>query len=294
MQEPKILFFLAVWKRPEITELCFMGLQRLMKRGSVQALAVISEDSMIPLCKKYGINFIMHENEPLGKKKNAGLNAAMKMDFDYLIELGSDDVILDDIFEVYKPLMDRGEDFFGSNRLLFVDTSTATCRDYIAEEAQYGYGWGLGRVMSKKMLEKFGGKTKIKAFTGIFAAGEVIGEGTESFVPKHIAISLAKEGYCEILQSDQTYYLWSDSANRMLDNDSSKRIAEHGFIYKPVETDHSFMADLKTEENIWGYNPEIGKKGDFEKFLKGLTQAERSAYFAAAKRLKAKRIETAA
>lgn len=293
MQEPKILFFLAVWRRPEITELCFMGLQRLMKHRPSQALAIISEESMIPLCEKHGILYVMAENEPLGRKKNVGLNAAMKMDFDYLIELGSDDVILNDIFEKYAPMMKKGEDFFGSNRLLFVDTSTGNSRDYEAKEAQYGYGWGLGRAMSRKMLLTMGGKVKVKALTGIMTMTEVMGEGEISWLPKKTAEQLQVQGFVEIQEGGE-YYLWTDTAERMLDNDASKRIDQAGFKYQIVESNGPFMADLKTEENIWGYNPEIGKKGDLEKFLKGLTQAERSAYFATVKKLKAKRIEKAA
>lgn len=294
MQEPKILFFLSVWKRPEITELCFMGLQRLMKHRQCSTLAVISENEMIPLCKKYGIDYILTPNDPLGRKKNVGLNEAMKLDFDYLIELGSDDVILNEIFDHYDPLMKRGEDFFGSNRILFVDTSTGNSRDYEALEAQYGRGWGLGRAVSRKLLESFKGNVKVRALEGFFAGSEVVPEGQVSFIQDAVAKSLVNQGIAEILESEHKYYLWSDGANRTLDNDSSNRILEKGFKYKVIETPEPFMADLKTEENIWGYNPEIGKKGDLEKFLKGLTQAERSAYFATVKKLKAKRIEKAA
>ena len=95
----RIAFFLAVWKRPEITELCFMGLQRLMKHyPNSFAFAVISEKSMIPLCQKYDIEYCEHENLPLGRKKNYGMNQILKKKFDYLIELGSDDLIFNDVF----------------------------------------------------------------------------------------------------------------------------------------------------------------------------------------------------
>lgn len=291
MQEPKILFFLAVWKRPEITELCFMGLKRLMKHLKARTLAVISEKSMIPLCKKYGIDFIEHDNEPLGRKKNAGLTAAMKMDFDYLIELGSDDLILNTLFEYYFPLMRQGEDFFGSNRLLFIDATDGQVRDYTAQEATYGYGWGLGRCMSRKMIEKTGGQVKIKALDGLSVGIECIGQGATGHIPASIAHSLKERGLVEILEGE-SYYLWSDEAMRCLDNDSSKRLAEMGFKYKTVETPEAMMADLKSDENIWGFNPEIGVKGSLD-FVEKLSKEERQAFFANMKKLKAKRVQTA-
>ena len=79
----RLMIFLAVWKRPEITEICFMGINRLRKSGlfPIEAMAVISEESMKPLCKKYGIDYVMYKNEPLGEKKNYGLREAMKKDF---------------------------------------------------------------------------------------------------------------------------------------------------------------------------------------------------------------------
>jgi hypothetical protein len=291
--EHKILFFLAVWKRPEVTELCFMGLQRLMKRGNVSAMAVISEKSMIPLCKRYGIDFIEHENLPLGRKKNALLNAMMKKDFDYAIELGSDDLIFDQIYSTYKPFMDRGEDFFGSNQMIFTDAVTGDCRHYTALEAQYGHGWGLGRCFSRKLLEAMGGKVKVKALTGIVSE-ETIGEGCESYLSKKIADQLVAQGFAEIIEGSPSYYLWSDEINRTLDNNSTGRIMERGYKYKIVETPEPFLADIKSDENIWGYNPEIGEPYSLEKLLAKMSREEKAMFINNQKVLRAKRIEKAA
>lgn len=294
MQEPKILFFLSVWKRPEITELCFMGLQRLMKHSSVKALAVISEREMIPLCHKYGIEFIYHDNEPLGAKKNAGLDYAMRLEWqwDYLIELGSDDLITEEIFEAYAPLMAAGEEFFGSDSMYFIDATDGHCRLYRAQEAQYGRGWGLGRALSRKAIEKFGKRKRVRAFTPIMRADGVIGENEIGFVPFNVAQQLAEQGIVEVLDSG-TYSLWTDSAMRMLDNDSSIRLEAHGFKYKAVETPEPFLADIKSDENIWAFNPELGDKVDVEQFISRLSKEEKAKFFANMKKLKARRIETA-
>jgi hypothetical protein len=293
MQEHKILFFLAVWQRPEITELCFMGLKRLMKRGNVKCMAVISEESMRPLCKKYGIDFIEHENLPLGRKKNALLNAIMKQDFDYAIELGSDDLIFDDVFEKYKPFMDAGEDLFGSNQMIFVDAIMGHCRHYTAQEEQYGRGWGLGRCFSRRALEATGGRVKVRALEA-FMCEELVPEGTTSYINRVTAESLAKQGFAEILESDRTYYLWDDEINRMLDNNSNQRLEAKGFKYKAVETGAPFLVDMKSDENLWGYNPEIGEAYELEKLLAKMTKEERAMFFANQKKLRAKRVEHAA
>lgn len=147
----KILVYLAVWKRPEITEICFRGIKRMQEHPdfSIQALAVISEESMIPLCEKYGIAWTMYKNEPLGAKKNAGLQKAKEFDFEYLMEIGSDDLILNELLDQYKPLIDEMEDFFGIRDAAYINTEGGECRRLISKST-----YGAGRMISRNALKR--------------------------------------------------------------------------------------------------------------------------------------------
>lgn len=147
----KILIYLAVWKRPHITELCFVGIQRLKAHPDfeIDALAVISEGSMIPLCEKYGIKWVMTENEPLGRKKNFGLSACRAYHFDYLLEIGSDDLILNELLDSYKPYIGKWE-IFGINDAAYIDSKTGLCRRLTSFNSTYG----AGRMVSRETLEK--------------------------------------------------------------------------------------------------------------------------------------------
>lgn len=141
----KLLFFLAVWKRPEITEICFMGLNRLKKLAPIECFAVISEPEMIPLCEKYGVDWCMTQNFPLGLKKNYGVRQALKKDFDYLIELGSDDLLKNEILNVYKwdaPVL-------GLDSAVHLDTKTGSCRLLSSMSSLFGGG----RALSREVLE---------------------------------------------------------------------------------------------------------------------------------------------
>lgn len=148
MQKCKILIFLAVWKRPKITELCFLGIERLKKHSyfEIETLAVISEEEMKPLCEKYNVNYILHENLPLGRKKNAGLNEAKKFEFDYLLEIGSDDLILNELLDSY---IDINHDFFGVRDIAYLNSETGECRRVLSKST-----YGAGRMISRKLLEK--------------------------------------------------------------------------------------------------------------------------------------------
>lgn len=149
----KILVYLAVWKRPHITELCFAGLERLREHPDfeIDVLAVISEESMIPLCEKYNVKWVMTANEPLGRKKNFGLSACRAYSFDYLLEIGSDDLILNELLDSYKPYIGKW-DIFGINDAAYIDSKSGTCRRLISFHSTYG----AGRMISRETLEKVG------------------------------------------------------------------------------------------------------------------------------------------
>lgn len=140
----KLMFFLAVWQRPEITEICFMGLKRL----GVEAVAVISEESMISLCEKYGVRWVMTDNYPLEAKKNTGLRFAERFDFDFLIEIGSDDLILGELIDQYQKFFVK-YDFFGVTDAAYIDAETLRCC-----RLQSPAVYGAGRAISRKALEK--------------------------------------------------------------------------------------------------------------------------------------------
>lgn len=146
----KLLIYLAVWRRPEITELCFMGINRLKKHSAydIQSLAVISERPMVALCEKYGIKWVMAENQPLGRKKNAGLKSAQAYDFDYLMEIGSDDLITLDLLTQYLDYVGV-VDFFGISDAAYIESSSGYCRRLTTSSSTYG----AGRMISRKVLD---------------------------------------------------------------------------------------------------------------------------------------------
>jgi hypothetical protein len=149
----KILIYLAVWKRPLITELCFRGIDRIKQHPDfdIDALAVISEESAIPLCEKYGVKWVMYKNEPLGEKKNFGLKEAKKFEFDYLMEIGSDDLVLNELLDSYKEKIEQGKDFFGISDAAYINSETGECRRLISRST-----YGAGRMISRKALELVG------------------------------------------------------------------------------------------------------------------------------------------
>jgi hypothetical protein len=150
----KILIYLALWKRPIITELCFKGINRLREHPDfdIQVLAVASEPEMLPLCEKYNVHVVTHDNLPLGRKKNFGLQAAKSFDFDYLMEIGSDTLVLNELLDEYKNLIGVHH-FFGIGDAAFIDSESQSCR-----RVKGASTYGGGRMISREALEKVGFK----------------------------------------------------------------------------------------------------------------------------------------
>lgn len=145
----KLLIYTAGWKRPEITEICFMGIKRLQQVPGfeISAFAVISEDSMIPLCEKYGVEWCIHENLPLGAKKNYGAKQALKHDFDYLIEIGSDDLLKNEVLTAYK----WDAPVIGLMDFALVNTDNGVCKRISTQIPKYG----AGRAIKRFVIESF-------------------------------------------------------------------------------------------------------------------------------------------
>lgn len=277
----RLLVFLAVWKRPEITEICFMGLNRLRKnsRFPIECFAVISEESMIGLCDKYDIKWTFYKNEPLGEKKNHGLTEAMKLEWDYLIEIGSDDLIKDELIEKYSEYAGKHE-MFGTKDAVIIDSETGRCRRLQSDTV-----YGLGRCISRKVFEKFCLIVNCYCKVAIVTRGRSTNAGHTGFFLIDQAKELEMLGRVEITGQPR-YRLWKDDINRGLDNSSDYFLMTQNIGHKTVETDKPLTIDIKGKDNIWPFTDKIGTSYDLNKALEGLSQEEQSAIFALYKQRK--------
>lgn len=285
----KVLIFLAVWRRPEITEICFIGIDRLRKSGLLQidTLAVISEQSMIPLCKKYDIDFVMHKNEPLGEKKNVGLNYAMLKSWDYLLEIGSDDVMKTEILEYYKSVMEQRVPFFGINHFYYINSADGECRRYLTKAS-----YGAGRCIAREVIEKVCYGVDCKGLETIIGGTYSLVEGQEGFIPYAAALEHEKLGRL-VITGQPRYRLWNDDIMRALDNNSGFRLQMNFIPYRSVQTENALLIDIKSEENIWPFNPELGEPTNLEEVLEGLSEAEKIKVTALIKKRQQRKIERA-
>jgi hypothetical protein len=261
---PKILILIPIWKRPDITEICFAGLNRLREhRDRLEVLAVISEESYKSLCNSHKVDYTFFENQPLGAKKNHGLKIALQRDWDYLIELNSDDVIKNELLDIYDKLED---DYLALRNFVFLDSKTLEARQV---ESQTAYG--IGRRYSRKAIEACK-VNKVKVLKSCISAGGALIQGVEKDVKPYIAKDLESSGYAEII--GEGIKLWNDEASAGMDNFSNIRLMENGFKCRQVFTDEPLAVDIKSDVNIWKWNPEAGQRYSFEELKNGLPELD--------------------
>lgn len=146
MRVMKIHILTALWKRPEITRICFEGIKRL----GLSATVAISEKEMIPLCDEYGIDYVITPNRPVGYKWNEGMIQALKHEWDYVMILGSDDIVSDSLLDLYKPYMGKYY-MFGVDSCYFY--YKGAIKKFTGYADSLNMSVGAGRMIHRSLVE---------------------------------------------------------------------------------------------------------------------------------------------
>lgn len=151
----KLLTFIPIWKRLEITRLCFEGLKRTYKEApkgfEFQTVIAASNEADAALAESYGFDVVMCENKPLGRKFNKGLEYALEAyNWDYLFQLNSDDLLSTDFWGMFQDFFSKKLFFFGVDKVYFYDSESRSIREFT-----YAMGCGI-RFIRRDIVEKAG------------------------------------------------------------------------------------------------------------------------------------------
>ncbi len=153
----KIRVLIPLWKRPEVTKLCFDALEDLIvqSKHEISVSCVLSEPEYIPICEERGFNWTFELNKPVGKKINTGIKSTLKYKYDYLMIMNSDDVIKVDLIDkVYEPFFESLNPFFGINKVTYVNFYTHEAREFEYEFSVLG----IGKCINKQTVINLNGE----------------------------------------------------------------------------------------------------------------------------------------
>lgn len=145
----KILILFPIWGREKITKICMGNLKRLKKDYDIDVLCVVSEQWAKIEAIKHGFKQVYVSNDDLGHKMNVGVREALDYRFDYLMNLGSDDLITKDLFKLYEPFIKDKYPMFGCRKVTFIDSESKEVK-----EKDYKCMIGAGRMIRRDVLKE--------------------------------------------------------------------------------------------------------------------------------------------
>jgi len=245
-----ILIYFAVYQRHKILKICVEGLRRLQnyKPGlfKIDLFAVGSTPEDDKVLTELEVDHCIHENLPIGKKKNYGLSEALKRKkFDYMLEVGSDDMLSNDILDLYLPYFQKGEPAFGIGRVFMYNATTG-------QKAQFHHSGaiGAGRCFNRKVFDILFNNAKIRFLHS--AAGPLIRGAKGDVITVSSQLAKQMKGIASVIEELKDERLWPDTKNSGLDGGSELRLASCGIAVKPVdiEINETYVLDIKSDQNI--------------------------------------------
>jgi hypothetical protein len=150
----------GVWKRPEVFEMFAKGIGHLIKNSDFNYHVIVAGsegERSRKMVESKGYIYLEVPNTPLAAKMNATTIKAGQLGCDYVLCLGSDDVISPELMNVYSKEIEKGTDFIGVTDFYFYDTTTnraAYWGGYI-DARRLMHTAGAGRLISSRLMVKW-------------------------------------------------------------------------------------------------------------------------------------------
>jgi len=225
-QLTKIVILIPVFGRSKVFNKCIKQLNYLtgMCKGYefIVIFVVSKEDTELENIGKLisEVDFwsitVYEKNDFLGLKMNKGITEAMNYEFDYLMNLGSDDLIHPAIMDLYEPYIDSGYYTFGISSYLIHDSLNDEL--YHFEPDLY---------------------TRVKQNKEEVLVQHPIGAGR----------MIHKTALQEIIENEGFFY--DNDRMRGLDMNSGNKLVKNGYNQKVINSgDFPYIVDIKTGRNI--------------------------------------------
>lgn len=242
-----IIIFIPVWQRREVTEQCYKGLQRLIEHSptdyNIKVFITASDMEDAQLAEKYGWEYTMYQNLPLGEKFNFGMQYVFEnYEFDYIMQMNSDNIIDSTIWEIFHPYLDRNIPVAGIDKLYFYDSASKKIYFF-----RYPGGCGI-RFIHREVIGNSGFHIHVDCKVTAANANWTFRQGKDMWIP----LGIFNKSLHQTLNEDLIFRLWPPDANSGLDDGSLTLIYRTSKKYYPMRIPNCIplVVDIKSEENI--------------------------------------------
>lgn len=142
-------------KRPRILELFCYSIQRIRQEMDIFIpCVVVGDKGHKEICQKYHINHITQDNHPATRKWNTGTDFMMRYGVDYILVVGSDDILSTDLVKKLYSQMQQGTDLIGIKSCYFYSADGIHRGELKRLESTQILG--VARCISRKVIEQAG------------------------------------------------------------------------------------------------------------------------------------------
>lgn len=143
------------YNRPRVLDLWLASMDRLRKECGPMPVVVVSERADADACADHGVHHIYQQNEPVSFKWNTGVQWLMEQGVDYVMIVGSDDIISNDLMRNIQEAANKGYDVIGVDKLCFYGNIRG--RSGLLIPLHQHRMLGVCKTISRNVLEPIGG-----------------------------------------------------------------------------------------------------------------------------------------
>lgn len=149
----KILVLSTAYNRPNTEAIFHKFAHRIYEDHGAETL-LVNSGTDINLSFEKGVSMVNWANEPLSNKWAYGLSLTKRMDWDYLLILGSDDIMSDGCFHIYDKYIDQGYDMVCWKDIYFYHIQKKHLKYWAGYEGEReGESIGAGRLIKREVIE---------------------------------------------------------------------------------------------------------------------------------------------
>lgn len=140
------------YKRPQILKLFCASIKRLRAEAGINfPVVVVSEPEDRSMCDSYNIGHIVHPNNPCSEKWNVGTMYLQELGVDYIIVMGTDDIMSTDCLRNIMVEMNNDIDLIGI-KSLYVYDADGKYRGTLKRITSKNF-FGVGKTINKRVLD---------------------------------------------------------------------------------------------------------------------------------------------
>ncbi len=150
---------IPLWRRPDVVRMFVWSMERTLPSYiELEPFFIISpEDPDYKSLKKIikGYKQFEYKNNPLGEKKNKGIEEALKLDWDYYMDMGSDNIWTALLWDTYKPYFESGDPYFGMQNMYSIDLQNYKAifsPSYHRDSGEQPTALGVARVIRRDVV----------------------------------------------------------------------------------------------------------------------------------------------